>query len=707
MNWRIVWVLAALLVLAAPAWGTMQCILTAVPLQVSSEGLAEPVGEVMLNCAGGVPLNRITGTLQFTMSRKLANYTQDGNLLGITLSVDTFGIYLPLPVNIRPLENYVVMEGIDFNLSPQGTFKLKLSGVRAEAGGTTTAALQFYGNEQFLVPSPVVTVAVAQPTMQATSTATAVSGPGPVRPTFLDFSNMIGSQAPSVTTRVTESWGAAFVPRGTNITVALQTGLRIMIKFSGVPRDSHVFGPDAIAGSSALQPTMGLSFGGNPTGGLYNPVLGQSLLLTRVPGAAADGSGGFPYFVPGYGPQTLFGVGEAEYSPAGPYLVYEVLDSNTAMIENAQIPAWIFLPSGLPNAVSVVKQTVSLAPISDVSGTVPVGGAIPRYRLTAVQTDCGYHGDCNAPYFPKLKITPTGSTAFTAASGSGAQIGNILVHNDGGSVLEWQATVRYRSQTGWLTIFPGKGVDKATLRYDVLPKNLAPGRYEADIIFQLLSSPTGMLNEVVVPVTLDVTLPLPPPIPMPVIREVVSAATRWGMPAAPGSLITLLGSNFEERTTVTVGGKAARVVLAGPQEMTAEVPMDALMGGAAVIATTLDKVSQGVWIDIVPVSPGTLAVWNENGEPNVLDRPVEAGKQLDIYVTGIRLAQQPVMVKIHDRYLDAVPRTIDQVGVDQVSIIVPEDFPTMPSVVVVCAKPPGGEAVCTHPKDIWIKAAGQ
>jgi uncharacterized protein (TIGR03437 family) len=211
----------------------------------------------------------------------------------------------------------------------------------------------------------------------------------------------------------------------------------------------------------------------------------------------------------------------------------------------------------------------------------------------------------------------------------------------------------------------------------------------------------------VVPVVLEVSTALPPPVPVPVIREVVSAATRWGMPAAPGSLITLLGSNFEERTTVTIGGKTAQVVLAGPEEMTVEVPPETLPGGAVVIATTLDRVSQGSWIDIVPVSPGTMAVLNGNGEPNLPDRQAEAGKQLDIFVTGIRLAQQPVTVKIQDRYLDAVPSASGQVGVDKVSITVPDDFPTMPSAVLVCAQYEGAEPVCSHPKDIWIKAAGQ
>ena len=81
--------------MAVPASADMQCNLTGVPLQVSSEGLAEPLGAILLQCGGGPPNGVLTGSFQIFISRRVANsLTETGNYLGITLSQELSLIHI-------------------------------------------------------------------------------------------------------------------------------------------------------------------------------------------------------------------------------------------------------------------------------------------------------------------------------------------------------------------------------------------------------------------------------------------------------------------------------------------------------------------------------------------------------------------------------------------------------------------------------------
>lgn len=700
--------LAMLAAACVPAEALVQCSLTAVPLQTSSEGLAEPVGDVLLRCAGGSAGGVLTGTLQVSLGRRVANYIDAayGRFGGITLSQEVApGFFMVVPVSVRLLNNSVVFEGLNLTMSPQGTFGLKISGLRAEAGGTTYAALQFSGNEQLLVSNFQTVVAYSQPGLYSTTLGAVSMGAGPMAPTYLDFSNMVASQAPVATVRVTEGYASSFVPW--RLDPYVTNGTRILVKLTGVPEGSRVIVPDAVAGSSALQPTTTGVMGGGPTPGLYDPTGQRSLLLVRVQGAEADGSGGSATWLPGTGPQTLFGVRDALVSNGTAWAVYEVMDANQALVENAQIPIWLFTSLERANTPVVVRSTVSLAPVSDKPGPVE-DAPIPRFRAGApVGNDCQIVGDCEASYWPRMSVTPVQEPAYSGPSGGPAQAGYVLIRNGGGGLLEWQVTVRYRGTTGWLTTEREAGFNNFTLRYDVNPKNLPPGSYEADLVLQQAGAPLGTNAEFVVPVTLVVTAALPPPLPRPVIKDVVSPATGWGGPAAPGSVVVIQGSNFLELSTVTVGGKAARVILVNPDSLTVELPVDVPLGRAPVYVINLDQYSQAFSLETLAVAPGVVFALNENDDRNGEQSPAEAGKALQLYVTGLRLAAPPLWVKIHDVWMEASAEASGQAGIDMVKITVPDYFPTMSTAVLVCGQAPGQEGVCSYPRDVWVKAAGQ
>ncbi len=703
---KLIPVLAILGLLTMPAKAIIQCTLSAVPLQVSTEGLAEPVGDVMLRCSGGQPGGVVKGTLQFSVGHRLANVisTTFPFYGGLALMQEYApGMFVSLPVTIRLQESQVIFENLSVTMDAYGMFGLRVSGVRAEGGGTTLGSLQFYGNEQMFVATPTVTVAFSQPGLTATLIPAVLAMSGPIPPTYLDFSNLVASHAPTVTVRVTEGFGASFVPWSMDQYVT--NGTRVLVKLTGVPQGSRVIAPDAIAGSSALQPTTSGDLGGGTAPGLYDPTGARSLLLVRVKGSDANGAGGVASWVASPGPMVPLTASDLLVQDGTAWGVYEVQDQNKNLVENAQIPIWIFTPLDRPNIETVVRPAVSLAPVSDQAGSVS-GAPLPRFRRgSPVGQDCVLVNDCTASYWPKMTVTPVQEPSYSGPSGGPNQAGYVTVRNEGGGLLEWKVTVRYRSTTGWLTVDRESGFNTLSMRYDVNPKYMNEGTYEADLVYEQVNAPLGTNASQVIPVRLVVTAPLPPPLPSPTIAEVVSPATGWITPAAPGAQVVVKGTSFLAESTVTIGGKTAQVLGIKADSLTAIVPMDVPLGRALVQVFNLDRFSQPWSLETWAVSPGLIYMVNEGGERNGEAAPAAVGSTVELRVTGLGLAVPPVWVKIHDVWTQETPQASGEVGVDVIRITVPEYFPTMSTAVMVCGQVPGQEGICSHPKDIWVKAA--
>jgi hypothetical protein len=697
--------LAAACAFAPGAHAVVQCQLSGVPLEMRAHGLAEPVGEVVLRCMGGAPFSSVEGTFQLAISSLVANRPDQGYLNEAGVALDLNGTWQPLfGVRARLLEpNSVVFDPFVTSFDANGQLGLRFSGVRSETRNEVIALVGFSGNPQ--LPVPVATVVVGRGTgigLGAVSTAT-IPRASPELPPDVDFAALVNLRAPFITTRFTESGAAVLRPRANQH----EGGVRVVVQFPGVPEGGRVFVPAAIAGSSALQPTSGGNLGAPPAGGQYMALPAATLVLSLIRGADPDGVGGNQVFFPLPSINTLDRVEPAEFVDGLHYAVYEVLDANQGQLESAQFPAWVVMPPDWRAGGPVLRSQVSIGPVSDARGAQALA-PVPRFAANVAANDCGLVNDCAAPYFPHLRVTPITPTEFTAPAGSGHQIGNVIVENTGGNLLEWVVTVRYMNGADWVRFFPAAGVDRATVRYDVLPAALAPGEYRAELVI------TGAAGAgvSVTPIVLRVTEPLPPAEPPPVVRDVVKAGNRLPGPVAPGSLAIVLGEGFTGESSVIVGGIPARVLLAEPGELLIEVPpaIDPALARAPVVVDRGGLQSTPWGVELAPVAPAVLFALNEDdGERNGAGFPVMAGRVLQLYVTGLMLAVEPVFVRIHDRDIEDLLR---EDGFEQAEsarllrFIVPEDLPAMRTAVLVCGRAAeGAEAVCAQPFDVYLEEA--
>lgn len=693
----------AVLGVLTPAQAIIQCQLTGVPVQMRGYGLAEQAGDIVLRCAGGTPFAPIEGTLQVAVSSILANQADGVFLNEVMLALDVAGAWHPIPgVRARRLgANSLALEEIHVAFDPAGTVGLRVSGIRVESGTDVMALVSAFGNPQ--LPVPFATVIVGRSTglgLGAASTAT-IPRAAPRLPDDIDFEGLLAAGIPFVTTRITETSPAVLRPKGTQH----ESATRVVVTFAGVPKEGRVLVPRGVAGSNAIQATSAGNLGTPAAPGLHLPQPSPSLMLGLVTGADSNGLGGVPAFdlIPG---MNLLGpVGISDERDGLHYAVYEVLDANNATLETAQFPAWIVMPTDWREGGQVIRSSVSLGPVSEVRG-VSESAPVPRFAANMAINDCPLLNDCAAPYFPHLRVTPISPTEFTAPSGAGHQIGNVIVENTGGNLLEWRVRVRYEHGADWVRIFPEAGVERATVRFDVLPGNLTPGDYTAQLVV------TGLANagEVIIPVLLRVTMPLPPVEPPPVIHDVVNAGNRIPGPVAPGSLAVVLGEGFTEQSTVTAGGIPARVLLVEAGQILIEIPpaLDPGLRRALVQVDRGGRQSVPWGVEIAPVAPAVLFALNEDdNERNGPDFPVATGRILQLFVTGLGLAVDPVFIRLHDREIEELLRTDgieEPVGAKVLRFVVPEDLPAMATSVLVCGRTePDGELACGQPLDITLK----
>ena len=124
---------------------------------------------------------------------------------------------------------------------------------------------------------------------------------------------------------------------------------------------------------------------------------------------------------------------------------------------------------------------------------------------------------------------------------------------------------------------------------------------------------------------------------------VVNAATFTGR-IAPGGLISVFGSGLAgpgARTVVEIGGKEARVLLAAPFQVNAEVPGDLAPGRYTLrVKSAAGQAEQPV--EIVAVAPAIFAlgpnrgaVVNQDGTLNTPTTPLRRGQVMLIYATGL------------------------------------------------------------------------
>jgi uncharacterized protein (TIGR03437 family) len=674
------------------------CAVSAAAPIVHSEGLAERIGDITLQCSG-TPGAVVTGSLNVFLPVAVTNQINPGGYAtGASLTINTGTGNVPSGVSGMVANQSISFSGFQFTFPASGAASLVIDDVRANVNQLglqqQTPIYANLGGSLALQNNPVA-VASAQLGLLATSMDSAVTCTGSPTPSTVSLGNLFAARTSVETTRVTEGFPASFQPKDPTS----DTGTRFLLSYSNVPAGAAIYVPDAVAGSSATLPTSGGDLGTPTAVGQYTQS-SQTLLLVRVLNADSTGNGGTFATLPApnsSGVLVLNGANPVPLTNGAGYAVYEVAAANPAAIESAQIPNFFAIPANSPPSTS--NGTLSLAPVSTVpsaSTTAPV----PRFVAVTPPSDCTAVGDCNASYYPQLQASTTPLQATAVAGGPAVAVGNITIRDTGGGVLDWSASVTYTNGSGWLSFTEPFGVDGALIQAYANPAALTPGTYQATVLID--AGPIAGSQSF--PLTLTVTAPAPAI----AITSVTDAADFHAGPVAPGSLATVWGSHLAgQNVSVAFNNTPAKVLYAGTQQINLQIPA-ALTGQSAQMVVTVDGASAAPFaVSLAAVAPAifTPGVLNQDNTVNSSANPAPLGSVLQIFLTGMPGSGAVATVTIQNHnlvplYAGAAPGLM---GLEQVNVAVPADLQGVASTLTICVMGAGSQQYCSQPEPIALK----
>jgi uncharacterized protein (TIGR03437 family) len=679
---------------AAQTSQILTCNANSSPPVIRAEGITERVGDIALNCNGGVPGATITGNFSVFLNVNITNRVVGNTVSGIAFTIDNgSGPQAVATPGLLTNPSGLVYNGLSFKLSPTGTAVLRIAGIRAAAAelnlmqnAVVTAFLGFNANLVSLSNTELTVGTIERSLYTGSADVLICAQAGSPLPTNITFDNLLAAGTTFASTRVTEGFGDAFESKSQPDNLNADSGTRIIVQYSNFPAGAQLYAPDVVAGSDALKPTGGGDFGVPASAGQYQPSTGGSLLLARVPNADANGAGGVPVFTPGAlgsSAVSFYTVNPVTLTNGGGYLVYEVVDSNPNVIETAQFPTFLGLAPGVVNGAVTTVTTVTLAPVS----TVEVGTAtdpIPRFLAVTPLNDCGIVGDCNANYYPGLYIDTT-SVNITAAAGSSYQVAYVIINNKGGGVLHWSVAIQYVTGSGWLTVSPSSGTNDGGFRLDASPGTLTPGTYRANVIVD--GGP--LAGQRTIPVTFIVTAGAPQ-VAVPTIAAVVNAASLAAGPVTPGSLATIEGTNFAGKTiSVTFNGLSAPILFSNGTQINLLVPVALGTAASAQVVVSVDgNVSQAQQVTLASMAPAIFAgaILNQDYSVNSSTHPAAPGSVIQIFATGLS-GSGAITATIQGQtvsspyYAGPAPGLT---GVQQVDLILPQSLSENTLVVTIC-----------------------
>jgi uncharacterized protein (TIGR03437 family) len=677
-----------------------------VPVQVRAEGLTESIGDILLYCSGYNAGTVLSGNLtvslpgvNITNRVDANNQTQDA-----VLFVNYGSTYVATGIAGLVTGGGIAFNGISFIVPSSGSLTIKISNVRA-AVGAVASVTAYISSSSIPISQSQLVVAYPRTSLYATLYGTDVPCTGSALASTTSLSALFAARTVFASTRITEGFAGAFAKRAAGD----DTGTRFLIGYSGFPANAHIYIPDRVAGSSALVPTAGGDLGVTQAVGQYVPGSGTSLLV-RVPYADATGAGGNPLPAPsGIGPVLLDSMSEVPLTNGAGWAVYEVADTNPAVLESAQFPAFVSVPNA--TAAAVGMEGLSYAPVSTVM-SASVSAPVPRFAAGTgtPPSDCTVLNDCRAGYFPKLSIDPI-SIQLTAIAGGAMTSGPgyIPVQNAGGGIMNWTALVSYTTGSGWLTLDRTSGQDNGSVRvWLVVPVSLAAGTYQARVIID--AGP--LAGNATIPVTLTVqAAPVLPPAPTPpvvTVAAVVNAANFAVTPLVPGSLGTLFGANLSgKNVSVTFDGSAATLLYVGATQINLQVPASLGSKTSASLVVTVDGSSSApLTVALTPVWPAVFphGVLNQDNTENKAGTPAKVGSVLQIFATGIPTSAT-VSVQIADRknliplYAGLAPGLT---GVQQVNVAIPADLGSGATQLIICATA-GSQSACSAAYPVVIQ----
>jgi uncharacterized protein (TIGR03437 family) len=717
---RLLWLLAALTfsffstyAQTSPASGN--CAISAPPTQVRGEGLTERFGSIVFQCSGFIPSTAVSGNITVFLPVSVTNRVDtNNNALDAVLSVDTGVGLTPTAIPGKIAGNNITFQGLSIVVPANGNFNVQISNIRAAAfqsGLTAPHQLNAQISAPFALNQSSVTVATVQTGLYSTQNSAGIYCVGSPVPGTITMSNLFSAGTAFASTRLTEGFGTAFLPMGAGD----DTGTRIIIGYSGFPAGASIYVPTFIAGSDAMIPTAGGDLGLSQNTGAYVPG-SNTLLLSLVQFADATGVGGF---VTGFS-GSMDTVKQVTLTNGSGYAVYEVTDANPSILESAQFPTFIAIPS--VTAPATANETVSFAPKSTVmaaSATAPV----PRFGAAIPPNDCSLVGDCNANYYPKLSASTVGLN-LTATAGGFSNNGYIAVDNIAGGTLNWSGSVLYNQGSGWLTLGPSSGQNNGTITVSANAKSLAAGNYTATITVD--GGP--MAGNASFPLTLTVKAAAtgsgsstgsgtgtgtgPSATGNSVtVSSVVSAANFASAPLVAGSLTTLLGSNLAGKSVaVTFDGNPAMLLYTGASQINLQVPSTVASEATSSMVVTVDGSTA---TQSVPVSPAWPAIFNsgvlnQDGSVNGPTAPAAAGQVLQIFLTGMP-DNAPVTVVVGNQngiqplYAGVAPGLS---GVQQVNVALPAGAgggSTVASTTMAICASAGGRQFCSTGIPVYVK----
>jgi uncharacterized protein (TIGR03437 family) len=690
--------LAAAAALPAQSFSSLNCVATAVPALVRLEGLTERLGDIVLSCAG-TPNGPVRADIRvISFSGNITNKRHpDTNSIDAVLTVDTGSG--PVSTGATPLlysANQFDFAGIQFTLGPSGLATLRISNVRitppSSPGQSVQLSFATNGPSAIRVDNSPLTVATTTRGLLASYSSTFVCALSPL-PAEINFPNLLASGIRFASMRFTEGFAESFTKRQP----LSDHGSRILLQFSGFPPGARLFTPTVIAGSSATIPTSAGDLGLPANGGRYTPSPAGHLLLTRVANPSPSGAGGSLAYSPLPGVSDFSDISEVPLSSGAGVAVFEVLDSDLSARESFQVPIFLGLDQRPPGGSVSASVTASLGPIS--SDATPSPNPVPRFLLSTPPPDCQALGDCNSGIFPRLSVDSE-PLLFNPVIGQFPQTHYIRLRNDGGGLLNWSARIQYTSGSGWLSLDPPAGLGNATIRLDASSTALAPGVYDANLIID--AGP--LAGSATLPVRMEARQFGPNPLLPPEISAITHAATFERVPLAPGTLATAFGLRLAgDDVQLNINGIPARIFFSNATQINFEVPPSLPTSGAVNAFVTVDtRNSPARALSLAPASPGIFpnAVLNQDFSVNTASNPALSGSVLQLFLTGLPVAPDPVTVRLHDYtvaplFAGPAPGFI---GLQQVNVQVPPDLQSLTSEISVCAG-----AVCSPARPVTVR----
>lgn len=659
------------------------------------------MGDIVLQCSGS-PGAAVSANLNVYLPVPITNRVNSNFFAtDATLTIDSGSGPVAAGVAGLVTNQTISFSNLQFIFPATGKATIKLTNLRANVdvlGVDQQQPIQASLSSSLLLDNNPVIVAFVQRGLLATISDAAVTCTGSPVPASPSVTSLFTTGTAEQTTRVTEGFAQAFQPKD----ATTDTGTRILITYASLPPGTTVFVPDAVAGSSATQPTAGGDLGSTAAGGEYTPGSG-TLLLVRVLNADTNGAGGTLAALPAPNSSGVLALNSANpvaLTNGGGYAVYEVVDANPAVRESAQILSFFGIPKNSPPGAS--SMSVSLAPVSTV-GSASATAPIPRFAAVPAPSDCSALGDCNASYFPHLQVTAQPIQATAVAGGKIVTAGTIAIQNTSGGVLAWQANIIYASGADWIILSDTSGANNNNLTVYIDPRKLAQGTYQATILID--AGP--MAGSKSVPVTVTAT---GAPAATVMVTGVTNAADFHAGPVAPGSFATVWGTNLAgQNVSVTFDGTAAHLIYTGTKQINVRVPPELSGRSSSQVVVTADGTSSAPYtVELAAAAPAifTPGVLNQDNTVNTPSKPAALGTVLQIFGTGIPDSGGTVLVKIQDRdnlvplYAGAAPGLP---GLQQVNVTVPADLPAMPSNLIICVAGPGNQRSCSQPESIALK----